>query len=105
MRTYIANLDWNTFLKNKTATECWTCLKDEIEGVTERFVLLRKQGIGSRKKHLSKESIRKIAHKQMLRRIYKHTENAEDYTNYKEALNLATTGIRKSKRTFEKNGR
>ena len=29
--------------------------------------------------------------------VYKHTENVEDYTNYKEALNLATTEIRKSK--------
>ena len=35
----------------------------------------------------------------MLRRVYKHTGNVEDYT---EALNLATTEIRKSKRTFEK---
>ena len=50
---------------------------------------------------MSKEAIRKIAHKQMLWRIYKHTGNVEGYTNYKEALNLATTEIRKSKRTFE----
>ena len=38
----------------------------------------------------------------MLWRVYKHTGNVEDYTNYKEALNLATTEIRKSKRTYEK---
>ena len=56
----------------------------------------------SRKKHLSKEAIRKIAHKQMLWRIYKHTGNVEDYTKYTQALNLATTKIRKSKITFEK---
>ena len=37
----------------------------------------------------------------MLWKVYKHTGNVEDYTNYKEALNLATTEIRKSKRTFE----
>ena len=30
------------------------------------------------------------------------TRKDEDYANYKEALNLATTEIRKSKRTFEK---
>ena len=48
-----------------------------------------------------KRAIRKIAHKQMLWRVYKHTGNVEDYTNYKEALNLATTEIRKYKRTFE----
>ena len=89
-------------LKNKTATECWTCLKYEIEGITEKNFPLRKQGKRSRKKHLSKEAIRKVAHKQMLWRVYKHTGNVEDYTNYKETLNLATTEIRKSKRTFEK---
>ena len=55
---------------------------------------MKKQGKRSRKKHLSKEAIRKIAHKQMLWSVYKHTEN------YKEALNPATTEIRKSERTF-----
>ena len=35
-------------------------------------------------------------------RIYRRTRNDEDYTNYKEALNLATTEIRKPKRTFDK---
>ena len=34
--------------------------------------------------------------------VYKHTGNVEDYTGYKEALNLATTEIKKSKRTFAK---
>ena len=105
MRTYLANVDWNNLLKNKTPTECWTCLKYEIEGIIEKFVPLRKHGKRSRKKHLSKEAIRKIAQKQMLRRIYKHTGNVEDCTNYKGALNLATIEIRKSKRTFEKTGR
>ena len=102
MRTYLANIDWNNLLMNKPATECWTCLKYEIEGITEKCVPLRKQGKRSRKKHLSKEASRKIAHKQMVWGVYKHTGNVEDYTNYKEALNLATTEIRKSKRTFEK---
>ena len=95
-------MDWNNLLKNKTETECWTCLKDETEGITERFVPLSKQEKGSRKKHLSKEAIRKQIHKQMLWRVYKHTGNVEDYTNYKEVLNLATNEMRKSKRTFEK---
>ena len=77
-------------------------MKYEIKGIIEKFFPLRKQGKRSRKKHLSKEAIRKTAHKQMLWRVYKHTGNVEDYKNYKEALNLATTEIRKSKRTFEK---
>ena len=37
----------------------------------------------------------------MLWGVYKHTGNIEDYTNYKEALDLATTEIIKSKRTIE----
>ena len=34
-------------------------------------------------------------------RVYRRTRKDEDYANYKEALNLATTEIRKYKRTFE----
>ena len=64
--------------------------------------LEKKQGKRSRKKHLSKEAIRKIAFKQTMWRVYRHTRKDEDYANYKEALNLATTEIRKSKRTFRK---
>ena len=56
----------------------------------------------SRKKHLSKEAVRKIVFKQTMWRVYRRTRKDEDYANYKEALNLATTEIRKSKRTFEK---
>ena len=102
MRTYLANIDWNNLLKNKTATECWTCLKHEIESIIAKIFPLRKQGKVSRKKHLSKEAIRHFFHKQMLWKVYKHTGNVGDYTNYKEVHNLATTEIRKSKRTFEK---
>ena len=42
MRTYLANIDWNNLLKNKTATECWTCLKYEIEGIIEKFIPIKK---------------------------------------------------------------
>ena len=63
---------------------------------------MKKQGKRSRKKHLSKEAIRKIVFKQTMWRVYRRTRKDEDYANYKEALNLATTEIRKCKRTFEK---
>ena len=39
--------------------------------------------------------------KQTMWRVYRHTRKDEDYANYKEALNLATTEIRKYTRTFE----
>ena len=102
MRKYLAKLDWNNMLMNKTATECWNILKYEIESIIDKFIPLKKQGKRSRKKHLSKEATRKIVFKQTMWRVYRRTRKDEDYANYKEALNLATTEIRKSKRTFEK---
>ena len=63
MREYLAKIDWNNTLKNKTATECWNILKSEIDCVVDKFVQLKKQGKRSKKKHLSKEAIRKIKYK------------------------------------------
>ena len=40
--------------------------------------------------------------KQIMWRVYRRTRKDEDYANYKEALHLATTEIKKYKRTFEK---
>ena len=101
MRKYLAKLDWNNMLMNKTAIECWNILKYEIEGIIDKFVPLKKQGKRYRKKHLLKEAIRKIVFTQTMWRVYRRTRKDEDYANYKEALNLATTEIRKYKRTFE----
>ena len=101
MRKYLAKLDWNNMLMNKTAIECSNILKYEIESIIDKCVPLKKQGKRSIKKHLSKEAIRKIVFKQTMWRVYRRTRKDEDYANYKEALNLTTTEIRKS-RTFEK---
>ena len=59
MRVYLAKIDWNNTLKNKTATECWNILKSEIDCVVDKFIPLEKQGKRSKKKHLSKEATRK----------------------------------------------
>ena len=62
----------------------------------------KKQGKRCRKKHLSKEAIRKIVLKKTMWSVYRRTrKNDEDYVNYKEALNAATTEIRQSKRSYE----
>ena len=89
-------------LMNKTAIECWNILKYAIESIIDKFIPLeKKQGKRSRKKHLSKEAIRKVVFMQTMWRVYRRTRKDEDSANYKEALNLATTEIRKSKITFE----
>ena len=44
MRKYLAKLDWNNTLKNKTAIECWNILKYEIESIIDKFVSMKKQG-------------------------------------------------------------
>ena len=54
-----------------------------------------------KKKHLSKEAIRKIKYKQMMWKTYRHNGSEEDYAIYKEALNQATAEIRNSKRSYE----
>ena len=86
----------NFMLMNKTAIECWNILKYEIESIIDKFVPFQKQGKRCRKKHLSKEAIRKIMLKQTMWRVYRRTRKEEDYAKYK-----ATTEIRQSKRSYE----
>ena len=88
-------------LRNKTTIECLNILKYVIESIIDQFVHLRKQGKRSRKKHLSKEAIRKIAYKQTMWSVYRRTRKDEDYTNYKEAHNAATNKIRQFKRSYQ----
>ena len=50
----------------------WNILKYEVESIIDTFVpLKKKQGKRSRKKHLSKEAIRKIVFKQNMWRVYR----------------------------------
>ena len=86
-------------LMNKTAIECWNILKYENESIIDKLFPFQKQGKRCRKKHLSKEAIRKIMLKQTMWRVYRRTRKEEDYAKYKEALNAATTEIRQSKRS------
>ena len=102
MRKYLAKLDWNNMLMNKTAIKCWNILKYEIESIIDKCVPLKKKGKRSRKKHLSKEAIRKIVFKQTMWKVDRRTRKDEGYANYKEALNLLQLKLEKSKRTFEK---
>ena len=44
MRKYLAKIDWNNALENKTATTCWNILKSEIDCIVEKYVPLKKQG-------------------------------------------------------------
>ena len=46
--------------------------------------------------------LQKILFKQTMWRVYRRTRKDKDHANYIEALSLATTKIRKYKRTFEK---
>ena len=62
---------------------------------------MKKQGKQSKKKHLSKEAIRKIRYKQNMWRVYKHTGKDTDYDAYKEALHAGTNEVIKSKRNFK----
>ena len=43
MKKYLAKLDWNNTLSNKTATECRNILTYEIKSIIEQFVPLKKK--------------------------------------------------------------
>ena len=86
-------------LRSKTAIECWNILKYEIESIIDKCGPLKKQGKRSKKKHFSKEAIRKIVFKQTMWRVSRRTINYEDYANYKEALNATTNEIGQNKRS------
>ena len=59
MRKYLAKLDWNNMLMNKTAIECWNILKYEIERIIDKFVLLKKQGNGLERNTCQKKLLEK----------------------------------------------
>ena len=90
IRKSLALIDGNDKMNNKTATECWSILRGELDSAIYIYVPMKKQGKRSKKKHLSKEAFRKIRYKQNMWRVYKHTGTDKDYDAYKEALNAAT---------------
>ena len=65
MRAYLAKIDWNNTLKNKTATECWNILRSEIDCIVDKFVPLKKNRVNGqriytyRRKSLEKSSTSK----------------------------------------------
>ena len=101
MKKYLAKLDWNNMLRNKTATECWNILKYETESIIDKFVPLIKQGKRPRKKHLSKEAIKKIAYKQTMWRVYRRTRKDEEHIINNTALNAGMNKIRQPNRSYE----
>ena len=90
-------------MKNKTATECWTILRSELDSAIDSYVPMKNQGKRSKEKRLSKEAFRKSRYKQAIWRVYKHTGKDKDYEVYKKALNEATNEVRKSKRILSTN--
>ena len=75
----LALIDGSDKLNNKTATECWNILIEELDNAIDSSVSTKKQEKRSQKKHLSKEAFRKIRYKQNMWRVYKHTGTDKDY--------------------------
>ena len=101
MRKYLAKLDWNNMLMNKTAIECWNILKYEIESIIDKCVPFQKQGKRCRKKHLSKEAIRKIMLKQtMFIGVPERTKTIQNTKRHLMQLQLKSDNL---KETMSKN--
>ena len=60
MRKYLAKLDWNNMLMNKTATECWNILKYEIESIINKFVPLKNNENGLERNTCQKKLLEKL---------------------------------------------
>ena len=71
-------------MENKTTTECWTILRNEVDSAIDRYVPMKKQGKRSKKKHLSKMAFKKIRYKQAMWWVYKHTGKGKYYEVYKQ---------------------
>ena len=69
MKTILAHIGWKDKMKNKTGAESLNILKSELDSVINRYVLMKKQGKLSKKKHLSKEAFKKIRYKQDMWRV------------------------------------
>ena len=82
IRKSLAHIDWNDKMKNKTATECWTILRNELDSAID--MPMKKQGERSKKKHLSQDAFRKIRYKHAMWRVYKHTGKDKDHDLYKK---------------------
>ena len=52
MRNYLAKIDWDNTLENKSVMDCWHILKAELEYIIDTFIPLKKVGKRSRKKHI-----------------------------------------------------
>ena len=52
IRKCLALIDWNDKMKNKTATECWNILREELDGAIDSYVPMKKQGKRSKNEHL-----------------------------------------------------
>ena len=59
MRKYLAKLDWNNMLINKTAIECWNILKYETESIIDKFVPFQSQGNGVERNTCQKRLLEK----------------------------------------------
>ena len=59
MRKYLAKLDWNNVLMNKTAIECWNILKYENESIIDKCVPLKNKENGLERNTCQKKLLRK----------------------------------------------
>ena len=59
IREYLAKIDRNKTLKNKTATECWNILKSEIDCIIDKFVPLKNRGNGQRRNTYRRKPLEK----------------------------------------------
>ena len=87
-------------MKNKTATECWTILRSELDSAIDRYVPMKKQGKGLRRNICQKRLSERLGINKLCGGFINIREMIQ-IKNYKQALNEATHDVGKSKRNLE----
>ena len=102
IKSYLASIDWNTLMENKSAEEAWEMLKETINSATEKFVPKSTVKKDTEPKWINRELIKLIRQKKRAWRIFKLHNTAESRDNYKNLESEVKKKIKNSKKGMEK---
>ena len=102
IRSYLANIDWDTLMENKSSEEAWTILREKINTATEKYVPKSTVKKDTEPRWINREIIKLIRQKKRAWKIFKLYNTAESRDNYKNLENEVKRKIKNSKKGMEK---
>ena len=102
IRSYLANIDWDTLMENRSAEEAWTILREKINTATEKYVPKSTVKKDTEPRWINREIIKLIRQKKRAWKIFKLFNTAESRDKYKYLENEVKKKIKTSKKGMEK---